>query len=76
MSFLTVDRFLFCLELEIGGLVLGWLATIGFGLSYCFLAAVAMLGWFLGGAIQPSEDMLHQLVISWFNNILENFLKF
>ncbi|CRL01551.1 CLUMA_CG014276, isoform A [Clunio marinus] len=36
-----MDKFLCCLELEVVGILLGWLTIIGFGIGYLYLGYVA-----------------------------------
>lgn len=47
MGLPTVKNFLFCLQLETGGLILGWLGTILGGLavlSMAFLCIISIIG--------------------------------
>lgn len=56
MTFPTINKFVFCLEIETAGVILGWLAAVGFGFLYCLLAAFAMYWWILGDLIFPRPD--------------------
>lgn len=65
MSFPTIDKFLICLEIETAGVVLGWLAAVGFGFLYCFLGGFAVFGWILGDLIYPppmNQTFLQELI--------------
>lgn len=66
MLCLTIENFVFCWPLEMSGYVLGWLSAIGFGFTYCFLAAYASYGLFLSGVIQPNENMWEEIYESNF----------
>lgn len=67
MSLLRIEKFLFLFELEIGGLVLGWLTTLGFASFYCLMAGIAIYFWILGDIIfPPHQTFLEQLYISKF----------
>lgn len=67
MLCLKVERFLCYWSLEVGGLILGWLTALGFLATFCFLGTLAFYGWFLGGVIQPNEDMWQALNMSNLN---------
>lgn len=64
MSLPTIERFLFILELEAAGIILGWLSIIGFGALFSFLSAVAWINLILGNVIQPQQNVWHQIVLS------------
>ena len=64
MSCLKVKSFLCCWSLETGGYFLGWLTAIGFFLTYVFLGVFAFFALFLGGVIQPKEDMWYRFKLS------------
>jgi len=70
MSLPTVEKFLCFLEIEIAGIVLGWLTVAAFILAYISMSAYAIFGWFLGGVIEPDQSLIHQLVIMVSNNWL------
>jgi len=68
MLCLTIERFLCYWTLEIGGLVLGYLTAFGFFLTFSVLWAFVFFSWFLGGVIQPSENMWHKIYLMMDNN--------
>lgn len=64
MSLPTIEKFLFYLEIELAGIVLGWLTFAAFVLAYISMFTYAIFGWFLGGVIKPDQSLIHQFVIS------------
>jgi hypothetical protein len=55
MGFPTINKFLYCLELEAAGVILGWLALIGYGVLYCYLAVIIVFCWYLS-ILNPTRD--------------------
>lgn len=70
MNFPTVNKFLWCLELETAGVILGWLTVSGFGFLFCFLGGFAVFLWIIGDVIVPppeSQTFIHELLLGLLN---------